>query len=169
MTLTTHAMVGAAAASLFPSNPVLAFTAGFCSHFCIDALPHWDYKLLSKQEPMEIKDKLEENMNVHSKEFIFDLFRVGGDAVLGTILAVFIFSLWLFHLPLWLVVLGAWAGILPDPLQFVYFRLKPAFMTPLQRFHIWVQKGKSIHPPAWLGLSYQALLVVVIIAIVKFI
>jgi hypothetical protein len=64
MTLTTHALLGAAAASLFPASPALAFAAGFASHFAADALPHWDYKILSKKENKE--DKLDEHFNIKS-------------------------------------------------------------------------------------------------------
>ncbi len=163
MTLTTHALVGAAAASLFPSQPVLAFAAGFASHFAIDALPHWDYRILSKEQ--EESDRLKDNMNTKSPLFLFDLLRIGSDAVLGTVLAVVLFSFSLFHLPWWFVILGAWAGILPDPLQFVYFKLRLKFMEPLQRFHIWVQKGRSIHPGPLIGLLLQAGLVALIVSV----
>lgn len=162
MTLTTHAIVGAAAASLFPSQPVFAFLAGFASHFAIDSLPHWDYRVLSKQQDT---NRLNDDINLHDKKFVLDLIRIGGDGLLGTALAVFIFCAWLFHLPVWFVVMGAWAGILPDPLQFVYWKTRFAIMTPLQRFHIWVQKGKSIHPPFYIGILYQALLVMIILVV----
>lgn len=164
MTLTTHAVVGAAAASLFPNYPVLAFAAGFASHFAIDALPHWDYRVLSKQQE---PNRLNDDINIYDKRFLFDLMRIGGDALLGTILAVFIFSFWLFDLPIWFVVLGAWAGILPDPLQFVYWKTRLKLMLPLQRFHIWIQKGRSIAPPPLVGLFYQLALVVVMIGLRK--
>ena len=47
MILTTHAIVGGALASLFPTHPITAIAAGFASHFVIDAIPHWDYPLQS--------------------------------------------------------------------------------------------------------------------------
>src|ERR1700738_4714821 len=40
MILSTHAIVGGALANLLPSHPVVAITAGFASHFAIDAIPH---------------------------------------------------------------------------------------------------------------------------------
>jgi hypothetical protein len=167
MTLTTHAIVGAAAASIFPSQPVLAFAAGFASHLAIDSLPHWDYKILSKSR--NESDRLDEHFNIKSREFVLDLARIGSDAVLGTILAVLIFSFLLFHFPIWFVVMGAWAGILPDPLQFVYYKFRPKFMESLQRFHIYVQEGKSIYPPPLVGLLYQFILVVAVVALRKII
>ena len=47
MILSTHAVVGAALASLMPSHPIAAFVAGVASHFVIDSTPHWDYPLKS--------------------------------------------------------------------------------------------------------------------------
>lgn len=161
MTLTTHAIVGATAASLFPNTPVLAFAAGFASHFAIDALPHWDYKILSKEHKPD--DKMNEDMKVSRPEFLLDFVRIGSDAILGGLLAIAIFSFWLFHLPVWFVAFGALAGMLPDPLQFVYYKTRSKLLVPLQRFHIWVQKGKSIHPSPLVGIFYQFALVVVLI------
>jgi hypothetical protein len=43
--LSTHAIIGGAVASLFPSHPVFIAIAGFASHFAIDAIPRWDYPL----------------------------------------------------------------------------------------------------------------------------
>ncbi len=47
MTLTTHALVGASVAALFPSSPSLALGAALASHFLVDAIPHWHYQLRS--------------------------------------------------------------------------------------------------------------------------
>jgi len=164
MTLTTHALVGAAAASLFPEQPLLGFAAAFASHLTIDSLPHWDYKILSKQD--DASNKLNEDMKI-GRFFFYDLVRIGNDILLGLVLSWLVFCVWIFHMPILIVLMGACAGILPDPLQFVYFKTRSKILEPLQRFHIWVQKGKSIHPPAWLGLTYQAVLVLFIIVILR--
>jgi hypothetical protein len=50
MILSTHAIVGGAIASLFPSHPILIAAAGFTSHLVIDAIPHWDYPLYLRGE-----------------------------------------------------------------------------------------------------------------------
>jgi hypothetical protein len=47
MTLSTHAIVGGAIASLMPGQPVFAFIVGVASHFAIDAIPDVDYPLYS--------------------------------------------------------------------------------------------------------------------------
>ncbi len=167
MTLTTHALVGAAAASLFSQKPVLAFAAGFVSHFCIDAIPHWDYR----PESM-IKDKnnkLATDM-ILGKSFFKDLIFIGSDALLGLALSVLIFSLWLFHVPIAIITLGVIAAILPDPLQFIYYKTHSKLLEPLQKFHaVWLQQKSPINVPAWIGLGLQALLVATVVGILKII
>ncbi len=141
MTLTTHAIVGAAAAQFFPRNPAFAFFAGFFSHFIIDSLPHRDYKILSGKKENEIKDLLDYDMNVWTRAFVWDALRIGFDMFLGIILSIVIFTT-LNNSSLVVALLGAIGGILPDPLQFVYWKTKMRFMVPLQRFHAWIQKEK---------------------------
>ena len=85
MTLTTHALVGAAAASLFPEHPYLAFAAGFASHFAIDALPHWDYADYLRSMEWDPAQHLHTDMRL-GKDFLRDLALIGADALLGFVL-----------------------------------------------------------------------------------
>ena len=158
MTLTTHAVAGATVAELFPSHPVLAFSAGFISHLAIDFLPHWDYKILSLQE--DKKNPLNTDM-ILGKYFLLDLTRIGFDAFLGLILSLFIFG-YFFNKSLAIALIGAVGAFLPDALQFVYWKSRSKFLLPLQRFHIWVQEGKSLHIHPLLGLSLQLILIVIL-------
>ncbi len=164
MTLTTHAIVGAAVAQLFPQNPVLAFAAGFLSHFAIDSLPHWDYTLLSLRENKE--NPLETDMDIN-KEFLLDIVRMGTDAFVGILLSILIFT-GIFKIPFWIPVLGASAGLLPDFLQFVYFKTRLPILTPLQKFHIWIQKGKSLAVRPVVGIGLQAALIVALIILLVY-
>ncbi len=165
MTLTTHAIVGAAVAQLFPEHPFLAFSAAFLSHLTIDSLPHWDYdpKSMSKDSA----DPLATDMKI-GPQFFIDLCVIGGDAILGVVLSVVMFSFWLFHAPVPIVLIGAMAGQLPDLLQFVYFKTHSILLEPLQRSHKFVQKGKSLHIPAMRGIGLQAALVSLILIIESF-
>src|ERR1035437_2210181 len=87
MTLTAHAVVGAALASAVPTHPALAFGLGFCSHFLLDAIPHWDYHLSSLSENKN--NSLDSDMKI-GKSFLFDLIKIGLDFLLGFVL-VFLF------------------------------------------------------------------------------
>ena len=161
MTLTTHALVGAAAASLFPQEPALAFAAGFASHFVIDAIPHWDYALLSieKVEGQPLKTDMR-----FGKSFMLDITRTGSDAIFGLAASFFLFSALLPHVSTFIIVVGVVAGQLPDFLSLVYFKTRLPFLTPLQSFHNWIQEGKEFRThPVW-GILLQGILVVGVVA-----
>jgi len=138
MTLTTHAIVGAAVASAIPSHPIIGFIGGFSSYFVIDSIPHFDEGSLLHSTRRDVDRSFARSIH-YGKELLYDFSLVGFDALLGFLLSIGI--LWgLFHVPLYIVVLGAFAAIVPDGLQFIYFVSKPKFMDPLQRFHAGIQK-----------------------------
>jgi hypothetical protein len=159
MTLATHAVVGAAFAQLFPEYPIAAFAVGFASHLAIDSLPHWDYKILSLEKVEG--QPLETNMAI-GKYFLKDCLRIGSDAMAGILLSIVIFGYFFRGTPLSIILIGAVAGILPDPLQFVYWKTRSPLLLPLQTFHVWVQKGRSIHVHPFVGLFLQFIVVVAI-------
>jgi len=147
MILSTHAIVGGAIASLLPSHPVLAVAAGFASHFVIDAIPHWDYPLRS----IAI-GKTADNRKLKISATLFrDLALIGFDACAGLALALLLFA---NATTAWVVALGAIAGMLPDPLQFVHSVYPYEPLKSLQRFHSWIHSKKKLQ---WrLGVSSQA-------------
>jgi hypothetical protein len=136
MTLATHAVVGGAVASLFPSHPLIAFFAGFFSHFILDAIPHWDYKILSAYADKKIA-KLSEKTKI-DKYFVLDLLRTGTDALLGVSVTLLV-----WHpatIAEWeILALGMIGGMLPDFLQFVYARFPHQPMILIQKFHDFMQ------------------------------
>src|ERR1700685_2971847 len=113
MILSTHALVGGAVASLFPSHPVLVAALSFASHFAIDAIPHWDYPLQS----ISVKPGAHKTALKPDRRLFFDLALIGFDACAGLAL-----TLWLFAAPgtIGVITLGACAGVLPDALQFMH-------------------------------------------------
>ena len=146
MILSTHAVVGGAIASLFPSHPILAAAAGFASHFAIDAIPHWDYSLRSIS-----LGKGANNRRLRlNRALMIDLITIVVDACAGLALAI-----WLFGTPAstWVIALGAIAAMAPDPLQFVHSINPREPLVTLQRFHGWIHSKRRL---AWkLGVSSQ--------------
>ncbi len=168
MTLATHAVVGAAAASLFPEQAYLAFAAGFMSHLAIDALPHYDYGEFLHSFEKDPHHRLQTDMRF-GKHFLHDLAIIGLDALIGFFLSFFVARI--LSIPWELALIGAGAGIYPDLIQFVYYKIRKTWLevglAPLQRFHIWIQDG--IERPEWgwrKGFGLQALLVVAIVTVV---
>ncbi len=163
MTLCTHAVVGAAVASVVPSHPVLAFTLAFASHFAMDAIPHWHYPVATIEHDKE--NPLNNDMHI-TRQFLFDVIKIGFDALLGVVVAYLFLQP--FHEPLRLSILvGAIAGILPDPLQFVYWKFRHEPIATLQRFHIWMHAKIDLNDDARLGITLQAMLMSVAVLLAK--
>ncbi|MGY4496083.1 hypothetical protein ACVWYH_000010 [Bradyrhizobium sp. GM24.11] len=148
MILSTHAVVGGAIASLFPSHPVLVAVAAFVSHFAIDAIPHWDYPLRA----ITLKPGANNRRLLANPRLFIDLALIGFDTCAGLSIAI-----WLFATPATIAViaLGALAGMTPDFLRVVHSVLPKQPLTTLQRFHRWAHTGQRLNWP--LGISSQAL------------
>lgn len=155
MTLTTHAIVGAAVASVIPQHPMLGFIFGFLSHFAIDAIPHWHYRVSSIH--IDPDNHLNNDMHLN-KYFPFDLVKIGCDGILGITISLIFFQP--FHEPLQKYILfGALGGVLPDALQFVYWKFRHEPLTTLQRFHIWIHAKKYLdHLYLW-GILLQVAII----------
>lgn len=140
MILATHVIVGVAAGRFFPNNPLLAFMTGFASHFLIDAIPHWDYPLKSYTRDKNDPKNLMKADLVMEKGFIRDLVLIAIDIISGITLALYIFGTKgnLVNISL---LMGALGGILPDGLQFLYFKTRKEPFKTLQRFHMWIQNN----------------------------
>jgi len=164
MTLTTHALVGAAAAKLFSFNPFAAILAAFLSHFLIDAIPHWDY--LPKSFEVNKNNPLKNDMAL-GEYFGRDFIKIAFDASLGVAI-----SLWLFNpqsvYDFLIILFGAGFGILPDPLQFVYWKTHFKFLEYLQRFHLWIHGDHEVFCGRWvLGGAFQLSLAFFVVFFVK--
>ena len=167
MILATHTIAGAALAAVMPNRPILAFTAGAASHFLLDAIPHWDYKLRSKRE--DESNPLNNDI-VIDRDFRFDLIKIGVDALVGLALGWFFFhQFFLGHGSLGLLtfVAGITGGLLPDLLQFAYFKLRSPWLTALQRFHYWIHADHDRKLKPLVGIPLQVLLIATIVLIVS--
>jgi hypothetical protein len=153
MILSTHAIVGGAIASLFPSHPALVVAAGFASHFAIDAIPHWDYPL----QAISIRPAAGNTALNLDRWLWVDLSLIALDACAGLALAI-----WLFATPATIgaILLGAVAAMVPDPLQVVHALYPREPLKSLQRFHQWIHAKRKLSWP--LGASSQAIFAAVV-------
>jgi hypothetical protein len=152
MILSTHALVGAALANLFPSHPGVAFAVGFASHFALDAIPHADYPLRSASLDPKIGAPLR-----FDRALLQDAVTIGADGMLGL---VFAFLLFASAENQWAILLGAFGAILPDAFQFLYLRFPREPLSTLQRFHRWIHTSADIKDRVCLAIGSQAMLVV---------
>ncbi|MBU6390458.1 hypothetical protein KGQ31_02825 [Patescibacteria group bacterium] len=159
MTLTSHAIVGAAIASFIPTAPVLGVGAAFASHFVIDAIPHCDYPIRSDSVNPSIGAPMK-----FDRAFWLDGLTMGGDAVLGVAASLILFAT---NANFWLILLAACAGILPDPLQFVYAHLPREPIISLQRFHMWIHTKHRMKNHKTLGIVSQIIFIAIVIIAAK--
>jgi hypothetical protein len=153
MILSTHAVVGGAIASLFPSHPILVAVLGFTSHFVIDAIPHWDYPLKS----ISVKPNANNWALKINRPLFRDLALIGFDACIGIVLTLLLFA---SPSTIGVVALGALAGMLPDALQIVHSLYPREPLGTLQQFHRWIHTKRHL---AWkLGASSQAIFAAVV-------
>lgn len=166
MTLTSHAIAGAAAAELFPAHPVIAFLAAFASHFVLDSIPHRDYKLESYvEDPSHPDNVLRMNM-ILGPAFFRDFLKVALDCYLGLWLALIFFHA--TPQAAYLAVLGAAAGVLPDFLQFVFFKFKHEPLTSLERLHVRIQQHYFPIRSFRVSLFAQAALILLALGIMRY-
>jgi hypothetical protein len=161
MTLTTHAITGATVAALIPSHPVLGFVAAFASHFVLDAIPHWAYSIKSLKEDEE--NPMNSDM-VIGKDFYFDILKIGADGILGLLASFVLLSVFLKCSP-FIVLLGAIAGMMPDALQFVYWKWKHKPLTSLHRFHIYIHAKTDLNKRPVVGILLQLVLVCIVLVL----
>jgi len=153
MTLTTHAVCGAALAAVFRLNPASALVVGVASHYLLDSFPHWDYKLSTAK--VKEKNLLVIDLPV-SRHAIGDFVKIGFDGLLGFFLAFTFFTT--SSQNGWISILaGAAGGVLPDGLQFVYMKFRRAPVSDCQRLHDFAHSATKIANPFW-GIFCQALI-----------
>ncbi len=163
MILATHAIIGGALGKLLPNHPVLAFVIGFASHFVADAIPHWHYPLFSAK--IDRNDPMKNDMLLN-KWFIVDLFNIGADCLLGIIVAVVF-----LHPPVTMdasmisILAGAIGAVVPDALQFVFWKLPDRPLRALQRFHLWIHSKTDIDAYHLSGIAMQVALAALMIVI----
>jgi len=166
MTLTAHAIVGASIASIVPNHPALGFVLGFGSHFLLDAIPHWDYTLVSYKK--NNTNPMDGNV-IMNKNFVFDLIKTSFDAFLGITAVFILFGILNLNLVSVLtssLFWGAVGAMIPDALQFVYFKWRHEPVKSLQRLHFWIHNSTmSSNRP--LGIFMQVVVIFVAVVISK--
>lgn len=161
MILSTHAIVGAAFASFLPSHPVAAAAVGFASHFALDAIPHWDYPIRS--------ESLQRRRNLglfFDWALLRDVAIIGCDGLAGLAAAVILFAT---PISFNVILIGALAAMLPDPLQFLYTRYPRGPLRSLQHFHIWIHTDLRLDDRMLIGIGSQLTFVAAVVSLTHYI
>lgn len=136
MILATHLIIGAAVGSQI-SNPAVAVSINLLLHYLLDFIPHWDYldKILKKDIP-----------------------KIAVDFLIGVILLVPLYFIFLKAINPITFFLGAAGGILPDFLQGLYNLLGLNFLNFHHRFHSFIHFQKN--QPFLKGFGIQLILAI---------
>jgi len=163
MTLTTHSVAGALISQVFISTPYVGLPLAFVSHFALDAIPHWDYKLhsLSKDE-----NNPKALIFAKDKRFIRDLFFIGLDFSLGLVLPVIIFYILGWSFSIWILI-GMGLGMVPDFFQFVYSHFRNPILGVLQSFHVWIHTNMRLKNHL-VGISSQFVIICLMVVFAYF-
>jgi phosphatidylglycerophosphatase A len=160
MILSTHAIVGATIASTMPNHPILGFSLAFISHFILDAIPHWDYSLSSLEHKDE--NKMHDDM-ILDKRFLKDMSKISLDMLLGILIVSMIFFVTNTSISPWVFLLGIIGGVLPDALQFLYWKWKHEPLKSLQKFHIWIHADLHLRDKFVFGVISQIILIIIVL------
>ncbi len=101
-------------------------------------------------------NKMDNDIKI-GKDFVLDLFRLAFDVFLG-FLILFIFFRHSSAFPL-IIAIGAIAAMLPDALQFVYFKYRHEPVYSLQRFHMFIHADGDLDDKPFFGLACQTVVI----------
>lgn len=166
MILTSHAVIGVATASVFPSHPILAFSVAIVSHYIVDAIPHWEYDLLSSKK--DKKNPLNNDITI-GKDFFSDLMKVLADMLIGIFASIFIFYFFGLGASILILIAGIVGGIAPDLLQFAYFRFRHEPFKSIYIFHYRIHsRNEKLEKHLIIGILLQILTISMLVLLAKY-
>lgn len=160
MTLAVHALIGAAAGySIGIHNPAVLLLTGAATHYLSDAIPHWDYRLLSFPSGEKSATR---RWVFTSTPFSRDMARVALDGILGIVLVTLVVP----RVALIPALIAAFGGMAPDLLQGIYFTGYAPFLMPLQRFHDFCHTKIKLGPYPAIGIPFQLAIALIIYTLI---
>ncbi len=159
MTLTPHAIVGAAIANLIPNEPVLCFALAFTSHYVLDLVPHKDYDINSFMN----KETTTVISIFKSTDAAFKFLLIIFEAILAIFLCFLLFVRdERSAIATLLGIVGAW---LPDFFQLIYYKFKKQPFIFFQKLHDKVSHDIKNKKYFLLGILTQILVPVCVLFI----
>jgi len=142
-------------------NLAAIFFISVASHYLLDLIPHWDYKL----SLWDFKEKGEKAI-LSKKNIIRDSVKIFIDFALGIIVGFWIIGLPVGFEGFFMIGLIIFASCLPDILQVSYIFWKKFPLIQLQKLHsIFHAKLKLNNQPVK-GIAIQAIVLILIILFV---
>lgn len=175
MILSSHIIVASALSAPLINQPLgflnsaLIFILSLISHFLIDMIPHWDYKVAFVEK---FKEARKSGFPVSNKEFkiLFkaDLIKFLFDGILGISLSFLIFNFPIDFEKILMFGFAVFGGILPDVLTVFYFIKKEPFLKFFWQFHNFIH-GRRVSKDRFLfGAILQILTIAAIVLLIEF-
>lgn len=166
MILSSHIIVAAVVTAplaistpLTPVSAGLIFLIALASHYALDMIPHWAYKLSSVKN----HGSNEAEIRTNKKLILKDLGKMTIDGLLG--LGIVFWLLWpIFGLEQIIFVLIITVGaLLPDFLEGLYFIFKKPPFVYFHKLHSFFHTNYRIQNKAFKGASIQVLTIALIV------
>lgn len=168
MILSSHIIVASAATNYFVNQPVsflnsaIIFIISLISHYLLDAIPHWDYKLLSILD----NDSKTEKVFIAKKIFIIkDLAKNFLDGGLGLAIAFFIIGGQFYFKKIFMIGIIVLGSLLPDLLEVFYIIFKKFSPAVFHSFHSHFHTNYRFKNQPAKGIILQIIVVAAIAAI----
>jgi hypothetical protein len=159
MILTPHAIVGATLANIFPDNPALGFSLAFTSHYVLDMLPHVDYKFSNF---LDTKTK-KLNSIFYDKKLYSNFLSIVIDFLAAVLICVLFFVR--SYKSLFITLVGVAGGVLPDFLQFLYYKFNMQPWIFFQKIHTKFHALIKVKNSYFWGIFLEIFIPILILAI----
>ena len=139
-------------------NLAAIFFISVASHYLLDLIPHWDYKL----SLWDFKEKGEKAI-LSKKNIIRDSVKIFIDFALGIIVGFWIIGLPVGFEGFFMIGLIIFASCLPDILQISYIFWKKFPLVQLQKLHSIFHAKLKLNNQPIKGIAIQAIVLILII------
>ncbi|PIR57814.1 MAG: hypothetical protein COU71_01960 [Parcubacteria group bacterium CG10_big_fil_rev_8_21_14_0_10_38_31] len=145
-----------------PTKVAFIFIVAFCSHYLLDLIPHWDYKLVS----IKTCHREEKNGCVEKSKLKIDLIRTTLDGLLGIFISALIISLSSLNLIDKIIVLSIIipTSILPDIIEVINIFFKGQPVAFLHKIHLFFHRKNIFMGQPLKGVPLQIAVLILIIS-----
>ena len=164
MILTSHIIAASAIVAPLALKPLTIFNLAaiffisVASHYLLDLIPHWDYKL----SLWDFKEKGEKAI-LSKKNIIRDSVKIFIDFALGIIVGFWIIGLSVGSEGFFMLGFIVFASCLPDILQVSYIFWKKFPLVQLQKLHSIFHAKLKLNNQPIKGIAIQAIVLILII------
>ena len=168
MILSSHVVIAAAAVAPFLTHPLTPSKAAailgiaVLSHYAVDVIPHWDYKLSSVVKISDEDGPGNREFSPRRRLFLEDLGKAALDGSLGVTAAFLMLNLSFAWQDLALLLWIAFSAVLPDVASMFYIIFPHAPFSWFHKAHIVHTKYRWKRSPV-LGVLSQVVTVVLIV------